>query len=129
MNHAYYYQTELQIELSGAEFGYLYNFAGNRKEGMLCHAGKSVDFIKDLKEKLLSKFITFILLTIVSKTSENETPSLHLLYCTCRKPKFGRMIRCDNMSCKIRWYHYPCIQMKREPQKSWFCKNCRISCT
>ncbi|XP_065068517.1 uncharacterized protein LOC135693861 [Rhopilema esculentum] len=39
-NHLYYYQIQLQMELSGAEFGYFYIFVGNKKEGMICPVGK-----------------------------------------------------------------------------------------
>eukprot|EP00795_Rhopilema_esculentum_P005562 gene5562-9564_t len=39
-NHPYYYQIQLKMELSGAEFGYFYIFAGNKKEGMICPVGK-----------------------------------------------------------------------------------------
>ena len=125
-NHPYYYQFQLQMELSGAEFGYFYIFAGNKKEGMICPVGKNNDFITKLKETLTSKFFKSILPEIVSRKTELGTPTNRSLYCTCRRPKFGKMILCENKDCIIGWYHYPCEEMKRRPNESWYCRDCKF---
>ena len=43
-NHKYYYQMQLQMELTGCDFGYFYIFAGDKKEGILlpCWQGSKV---------------------------------------------------------------------------------------
>ncbi|ODV85598.1 hypothetical protein CANARDRAFT_188556, partial [[Candida] arabinofermentans NRRL YB-2248] len=45
------------------------------------------------------------------------------LYCVCRGPSTGRMIACDNPTCKYEWFHYKCVGIYKdpEPNKRWFC--------
>ena len=49
------------------------------------------------------------------------------LYCTCKRPSFGRMIQCANDDCLDVWFHYECVGIKRKPKGNWFCKSCNGS--
>lgn len=51
------------------------------------------------------------------------------LFCVCRRTAFGEMIACDNEDCLIEWFHFPCVGMKRLPQKGnlWYCPDCTAS--
>lgn len=48
------------------------------------------------------------------------------LFCICRRTAFGEMIACDNEDCLIEWFHFPCVGMKKLPQKGtlWYCPDC-----
>ena len=72
-NHKYYYQMQLQMELTGCEFGYFYIFAGEKKEGLLCPVGKDQKVIDELKERLSSTFCWSSLPEYVSRRSELKT--------------------------------------------------------
>ncbi|CAC5418438.1 unnamed protein product [Mytilus coruscus] len=49
------------------------------------------------------------------KNNETET------WCLCSKPKYGRMIKCENLECP---YHYKCVNIRRKPRGKWYCFNC-----
>lgn len=46
------------------------------------------------------------------------------LYCFCQKVSFGKMIGCDNKTCRYEWFHVPCLEMKDTPTGKWFCPEC-----
>jgi hypothetical protein len=50
------------------------------------------------------------------------------IYCTCRKVSYGKMIGCENDSCKIEWFHYACVGLTSNLQQApdvWYCRDCR----
>ena len=58
-----------------------------------------------------------------ARSEEDENAQL---WCICRKPSFGEMIGCDNaLSCKVEWYHFPCLNIRKAPKGKWFCPQCR----
>lgn len=48
-------------------------------------------------------------------------------YCFCKQVSYGNMIGCDNPSCIIEWFHYPCVEITKKPKGDWFCPNCKKS--
>ena len=49
--------------------------------------------------------------------------------CYCRQPPSGRMVGCDNKSCKYEWFHFECLKLHSSPKrKRWYCPDCRKSC-
>ncbi|CAF0741251.1 unnamed protein product [Didymodactylos carnosus] len=48
-------------------------------------------------------------------------------YCTCNQVSFGRMIKCDNESCPLEWFHFQCVNVDVAPKSDqlWFCPQCR----
>ena len=46
-------------------------------------------------------------------------------YCLCEQVSYGEMIGCDNDSCPIEWFHFPCVQLVHKPKGKWFCPKCR----
>ena len=46
------------------------------------------------------------------------------VFCSCNRPKFGKMICCENINCKIGFFHYECVELKRRPKGTWFCSEC-----
>ena len=47
------------------------------------------------------------------------------LWCICKKPSSGEMIGCDNPDCKVEWFHFECMHIRRAPKGDWFCIECR----
>lgn len=45
-------------------------------------------------------------------------------YCLCNQPEFGLMVACDNVECKIQWFHLACVGLKAAPKGSWICPQC-----
>jgi inhibitor of growth protein 4 len=49
------------------------------------------------------------------------------VYCTCRQVSFGRMVGCENESCRYEWFHFECVGLKEEPNDVWYCSECSTS--
>ena len=100
-NHKYYYHMQLQMELTGCEFGYFYIFAGDKKEGLLCPVGKDQKFIDELKEILSSKFFGSILPEIVSRRLELKKTSKREVFCICKRPNLARWFYVQRKNAKL----------------------------
>ena len=42
------------------------------------------------------------------------------LWCVCKKPSEGGMIACDNSSCKIEWFHFERVKIRKAPRGEWY---------
>ena len=51
------------------------------------------------------------------------------LWCICHQPSSGEMIGCDDKKCKVEWYHFSCLNIKRAPKGKWLCPMCRSTST
>ena len=47
------------------------------------------------------------------------------IYCYCRRVEIGKMIACENEDCKIGWFHFTCVGIRRAPRGQWFCRDCK----
>ena len=47
------------------------------------------------------------------------------IYCICQEGEYGSMVECDNPKCELKWFHFPCVGLKRPPHGDWYCPNCR----
>ena len=57
--------------------------------------------------------------------SEDSEPPI----CYCRQLPSGRMVGCDNKSCKYECFHFECLKLQSSPKrKCWYCPDCRKSC-
>ena len=56
-------------------------------------------------------------------SKSKSKPEIELEYCLCRGPSRGNMIKCENESCPIEWFHYECVGLKVAP-KVWYCRDC-----
>eukprot|EP00299_Pterocystis_sp_00344_P009357 c3915_g1_i1.p1 GENE.c3915_g1_i1~~c3915_g1_i1.p1 ORF type:complete len:166 (+),score=33.24 c3915_g1_i1:217-714(+) len=45
-------------------------------------------------------------------------------YCICHRVSFGEMVACDNPECKVEWFHFECVGLKKQPKGRWFCPEC-----
>ena len=88
---------------------------------------------ESLGTRLLLKLTTFFVEALLpevmtqrlkNKASEDEEPDK--TFCYCQGKDEGRMIGCSNDSCKIEWFHYKCVGIKRAPKGDWYCKDCTM---
>lgn len=48
------------------------------------------------------------------------------VYCKCRGTVHDpNMIACDNVKCKIEWFHYECVGITTPPPGEWYCDDCK----
>lgn len=45
------------------------------------------------------------------------------IHCLCRNAGFGRMVKCDNQGCAMKWFHWDCVGLEMRPEY-WFCPSC-----
>lgn len=47
-------------------------------------------------------------------------------YCFCRGPDYGgKMVCCDNLGCKWKWFHFECVHLTDPPRGRWYCRDCK----
>ena len=51
------------------------------------------------------------------------------VYCYCQQPYNRELFKCCNNNCKIAWYHFDCVSLRKHPLTTWFCPSCRSSTT
>lgn len=52
------------------------------------------------------------------------------VYCTCGRVFDGEMVGCENpdvcfTQCKIKWFHFECVGLKKAPEGDWYCSSCQ----
>ncbi|GAB2295329.1 PHD finger protein ing1 [Dionaea muscipula] len=45
-------------------------------------------------------------------------------YCVCNQVSYGEMVACDNIYCRIEWFHFGCVGLKEKPKGKWYCPDC-----
>ena len=60
------------------------------------------------------------------KNTNATTPPLET-WCYCKQVSYGEMIACERGSaCKIEWFHYSCVGLKKTPKGAWYCRECTV---
>lgn len=134
-NHKYYTQIQIQMyanKLSCADF-VVYTNKDIVINERIPFNEKYIEAVVGMCEKF---FFSFLLPEIISRKLEEELSRVNeteeneneeLTYCVCDKPEYGRMIQCDNESCEISWFHYPCVNVRRKPKGQWYCPGCQAT--
>ena len=124
--HPYYYQLQHQMLVTGLEKNYFYIWTKAKTDNfMLITVQKDNDFLKKLTEKFDHLFEVVILPELVSRKSDVDNTENEKLYCICQRPSFLPMIACDGTNCKIEWFHYACVKIKKAPRNNWYCEECK----
>ena len=92
---------------------------------MLITVQKDNSFLKKLTEKFDHLFEVVILPELVSRKSDVESTENEKFCCICQRPSFLPMMACDGTNCKIEWFHYACLKIKKAPRNNWYCEECK----
>ena len=78
-------------------------------------------------EQLLPAIMTNNMSASCQTITQDETSSDEddQIYCYCRRGEIGKMIACENEDCKIGWFHFTCVGIRRAPRGQWFCRDCK----
>ncbi len=60
----------------------------------------------------------------ISKALDEEEEENIEIICICKKKASGNMIECENNNCKIGWFHFKCVKIKKVPKNEWLCPYC-----
>lgn len=97
----------------------------DKEDKFLIRVQRDQAFIDKLITKLETVFYKVVLPELYTRQKDPENESIYNTYCICNRPSFNPMIACDGPKCKIEWFHYSCVGIKRAPSKKWFCSNCK----
>ena len=150
--HAYYYQVQTQMKLTGARYCDFVVWSPN--EFVVLQIDLADDFIAQAFEKATAFFKSGILPELVGKwytkapiyrqtedayddcncavacadlpEMDVATEDSDKAWCYCRGKDEGEMILCDNDACQIGWFHTKCLKLSIIPKGKWFCPSCRI---
>ncbi len=117
-SHKYYTQVQGQLEV--CERNYCDFIVWTPNGLYIERIYKDVKFIERLFQKLTKFFVEQFL-------PELMTCKLQMckVYCVCQQEEYGKMIQCENQTCKYEWFHYSCIGLRRAPKGSWYCNDCK----
>ena len=131
--HPYFTQVQQQMYVFGCEYCHFVVWSNNAC--IVTHVARDGDFISDLIVKLetfwmkhcLPELLTHRMLKADRTISDNIPAVVDAVHCFCGQPDTDsvQMIGCDNDLCKYKWFHFPCVKVKRPPKGSWYCLECR----
>ena len=124
-SHKYYTQVQGQLAITNRQFC---DFVVWTPIGLITQRIYHDSlFWEKVVKKLTSCFVENILPEILTNKLKRSLESDdECVYCVCQgRVQGGRMIGCDNPSCKYQWFHYQCIGIKRAPKGSWYCPSCK----
>ena len=64
---------------------------------------------------------------VIASSSDKNVEDTEKLRCVCSKPSESQMIACDNLECKVEWFHFKCVNIRKAPRGEWICIQCRSS--
>ena len=130
--HRYYTQVQGQLMVTGRLFCdfFIWTPVGYKMERVY----PDVHFWEKLEKKLTSFYVINVLPEIMTRRLKQELEmecesDKENVFCICQKGSSGRMIACDNRSCKYQWFHYQCVGIKRAPRGVWYCPTCKKAST
>ena len=127
-NHAYYLQVQGQLTL--CQRSYCDFIVWTECDLFVERVNLDTKAFEAIKPSLDNFFKVAILPILLCGTESCETPSVSDTldkYCHCNGPEEGRMIACDNRTCKVQWFHFHCVGLTRKPRGSWYCSEaCKL---
>uniref|UniRef100_A0A672J7U1 PHD-type domain-containing protein n=1 Tax=Salarias fasciatus TaxID=181472 RepID=A0A672J7U1_SALFA len=63
--------------------------------------------------------------TLHINISSKGTPGSSPKWCVCPGEETLPIVGCDSENCKIQWFHFGCMEIKKTPKGKWFCPECR----
>lgn len=116
----YYTQVQGQLLICEKDFC---DFVGGLPEGY-SYRGSTWILLERLIKKLASFYIQHFLPEFITHHLQCTPLAKTSMYCFCQKEEHGKMIQCENPTCKYVWFHFSCIGLKQSPKESWYCPEC-----
>ena len=134
-SHRYFTQVQGQLRITRRDFC---DFVVWTPVGLLVQRiYEEFNFTEKLIQKLTKFYVEQLLPAIMCNTfSGNDldagtfietgtSVATESVYCYCRCEEYGKMIQCENKRCKIVWFHFTCVGLRRTPKGQWFCPDCQ----
>ena len=84
-----------------------------------CLQKANVFFKKCILPELIGKFYSRPAIADLKQDTD--------IWCYCRgaEEEQRAMIKCDNDTCLLQWFHFDCLHMTKEPKGRWYFAECR----
>ena len=127
-NHPYFYQVQTQMLVTGFQFCDFFVWTNCDSlqiviendeyiQAEIINKAKNL-FCKVLLPELTTKYFT--------KPNKKNDTNLNDTWCMCKMDGTeDDLIMCEDNSCKIIWFHFKCMRIKKIPKGKWFCPECR----
>ena len=124
--HAYYFQVQFQLMCVDLQDAYCDFVVWTLQDLKVQRIVKNLAFIDDIEKELNKKYIKYIFPEILTRRHEPRcSDDDGRVWCTCRRPRFGKMVTCSYPSCPVGEFHLQCVHLQRMPKRVWFCGVCR----
>ena len=117
-SHRYFSQIQFQMHVCNLTFCdlVLYTLKGIHVQTIECD--------KTFTEEMVKKCTGFAVDHIIPELLSPSIAEKNKEMCHCKRPKFGKIIRCSNAKCPVQDFHYECVNIKRKPRNAWTCESC-----
>jgi len=128
-SHAYYYQVQAQIHALNVKYAdfvvwtqkdiFVERIFPDALFWSECLQKANVFFKKCILPELIGKFYSRPAIANLKQDTD--------IWCNCRgaEEEQREMIKCDNDTCLLQWFHFDCLHMTKEPKGRWYCPECR----
>lgn len=101
---------------------------GKSKDSQKVSSSSRVRKSKRIQAKVLEEEVS----VVQASSPKFEVNDLHSIadesskFCFCKQPVLDNMIRCESGNQCIYgvWFHFLCLKIVNEPQKTWYCPGC-----
>ncbi|KAK4884885.1 hypothetical protein RN001_001156 [Aquatica leii] len=119
-NHSYFYQIQMQMKIANLPFCDF--VVWSPQEIFLERIYFNEDFWAAEYLKALDFHKKVILPELLGRYYTNDSPTS---WCWCKSFDDGRpMIKCENDTCNIQWFHLDCVNLTDVPNILWICNAC-----
>ncbi|KAK4885293.1 hypothetical protein RN001_001564 [Aquatica leii] len=119
-NHSYFYQIQMQMKIANLPFCDFVVWSA--QEIFLERIYFNEDFWAAEYLKALDFHKKVILPELLGRYYTNDSPTS---WCWCKSFDDGRpMIKCENDTCNIQWFHLDCVNLTDVPNILWICNAC-----
>ena len=134
LKHGHPYFSQVQQQMLVFQCDLCYFVLWTTKQCVITTVLRDNNFLTDLISKVENFWTRHCLPELLTHKMVQAQQSVLLIpganeciaHCVCGKPdEVSDMIGCDNANCKYKWFHFTCVNIKRPPKGSWYCKDCR----
>ena len=84
------------------------------------------EIIKKAKYLFCKVFLPELTTKYFTKPNKKGDTNLNDTWCICKMDETeDDLMMCVDISCKIMWFHFKCMLIKKIPKGKWFCPECR----
>ena len=125
--HRYYSQVQMQLYATDMDACDLVLYTGKAEHMYVTRVESNKQFQETMLSKCTLFFFNNIMPELLCRWIQQSIPNPppHPGICFCGKPEKGRIVKCAEINCCTKLFHYPCVGLRRKPKSvNWYCPVC-----